>query len=106
MTLATAIVSVRGYIDSSNASTLSDYSLVEAVCSRALVLDLSRLKFFGTEGFSALQRIAMRCADSDTGWMLVPGAAVSRLLEIGDPHGSLPVADSVSEALANLRAQS
>jgi anti-anti-sigma factor len=105
MTSAAAIVSVRGDIDSTNASALTDYALVEAVCCRCLVLDLSGLKFCGTEGFSALHSISVRCADADIGWMLVPSAAVSRLLQICDPDGSLPVVDSVSAALANLRAQ-
>ncbi|WP_006246904.1 STAS domain-containing protein [Mycolicibacterium tusciae] len=105
MTTAAAIVSVRGQIDGSNARNLTDYALVEAVCCRGLVLDLSGLKFFGTDGFSALHRISVRCADSDIGWMLVPSAAVARVLQICDPDGSLPVIDTVSAALANLRAQ-
>ncbi|MGO4442255.1 STAS domain-containing protein [Mycobacterium sp. 2YAF39] len=105
MTSAAAVVSVRGQIDGSNADTLTDYALVEAVCCRGLVLDLSRLKFFGTEGFSALHRISVRCADADIGWILVPGAAVARVLQICDPDGALPVVDTVSAAFANLRAQ-
>ena len=76
---------------------------MNAVRCRGLILDLSGLKFSGTDGFSALHRISVRCAHADIGWMLVPGAAVSRLLRICDPHGSLPAVDTVSAALANLR---
>jgi len=100
-----AIVSAYGDIDGSNASTLTDYALVNAAHCRGLILDLSGLKFFGTEGFSALHRVSVRCAHAEIGWMVVPGAAVSRLLRLCDPHGSLPTVDTVDAALANLQDQ-
>lgn len=98
-----AIVSAYGDIDASNASTLTDYAVVNAVRCRGLILDLSGLEFFGTEGFSALHRVSVRCARADIGWMLVSGAAVTRLLRVCDPHGSLPRVDTVGAALANLQ---
>ena len=100
-----AIVSAHGEIDGTNASTLTDYALVKAVRCRGLILDLSGLEFFGTEGFSALHRVSVCCARAGTGWVVVPGAAVSRLLRICDPHGSLPAVDTVDAALANLLEQ-
>ena len=100
-----AIVSAYGDIDATNASALTDYALVNAVSCRGLILDLSGLEFFGTEGFSALHRVSVRCARAEIGWMVVPGAAVSRLLRICDPHGSLPAVDTVGAALANLQDQ-
>jgi anti-anti-sigma factor len=100
-----AIVSAYGDIDASNATTLTDYALVKAVRCRGLILDLSGLKFFGTDGFSALHRVSVRCAHAEIGWIAVPAAAVSRLLRICDPHGSLPIVDSVGAALANLQDQ-
>jgi anti-anti-sigma factor len=100
-----AIVSAYGDIDASNASTLTDYALANAVRCRGLILDLSGLKFFGTDGFSALHRVSVRCAHAEIGWMAVPAAAVSRVLRMCDPHGSLPIVDSVGVALANLQDQ-
>jgi anti-anti-sigma factor len=100
-----AIVSAHGDIDASNSSTLTDYALVNAVRCRGLILDLSGLEFFGTEGFSVLHRVSVRCARADIGWMVVTGAAVSRVLRICDPHGSLPTVDTVCAALANLQDQ-
>jgi anti-anti-sigma factor len=100
-----AIVSAYGDIDGSNASTFTDYALVNAVRCRGLILDLSGVKFFGTEGFSALHRVSVRCARAEIGWMVVSGAAVSRLLRLCDPHGSLPTVDTVGAALANLQDQ-
>jgi anti-anti-sigma factor len=100
-----AIVSAYGDIDATNARTLTDYALANAVRCRGLILDLSGLEFFGTEGFSALHRVSVRCARAEIGWVVVPGAAVSRLLRICDPHGSLPTVDTVGAALANLQDQ-
>ncbi len=100
-----AIVNAYGDIDGSNASALTDYAVVNAVRCRGLILDLSGLKFFGTEGFLALHRVSVRCACAEIAWMVVPGAAVSRLLRICDPHGSLPAAETVAVALANLQDQ-
>jgi anti-anti-sigma factor len=100
-----AVVSAHGEIDGANASTLTDYALVKAERCRGLILDLSRLEFFGTEGFSALHRVSVGCARDGTRWAVVPGAAVSRLLRICDTHGSLPAVDTVDKALANLLEQ-
>jgi anti-anti-sigma factor len=98
-----AIVSAYGDIDASNAIALADYALANAVRCPGLILDLGALKFFGTEGFSTLHRVSVRCARAEIGWMVVPGAAVSRLLRLCDPHGSLPTVYTVDAALANLQ---
>jgi anti-anti-sigma factor len=100
-----AIVSACGDIDASNASTFTDYALVNAMRCRGLILGLSGLEFFGAEGFSALHRVSVGCARAEIVWILVPGAAVCRLLRICDPHGSLPTVDTIGAALANLQDQ-
>jgi anti-anti-sigma factor len=100
-----AIVSAYGAIDASNAGTLTDYALANTVRCRGLILDLSDLEFFGTEGFSALHRVSVRCAHAEIGWMVVPGAAVARLLQMCDPDGSLPTVYTVDAALATLQDQ-
>jgi anti-anti-sigma factor len=104
-TSSVAIVNAYGDIDGSNASTLTDYAIVNAARSRALILDLNGLKFFGTDGFLALHRVSVRCARAEIGWVVVPGAAVSRVLRICDPHGSLPAVETVAAALASLQEQ-
>jgi anti-anti-sigma factor len=96
-----AIVSAHGDIDTTNAQTLTEYSLDLAQC-RGLVVDLTCLEFFGAAGFSALHRIAVGCAGAGIEWALVPGAAVSLLLRICDPDGLLPTADTVEAAVAGL----
>ena len=100
-----AVVSAHGDIDGTNANTLTEYALANAGHCRGLILDLSRLEFFGTEGFSALHRVSVCCARGGISWAVVAGAAVSRLLRICDPHGLLPAVDTVYAALASLRDQ-
>ena len=103
MTSSVAMVSALGDIDQTNAHTLTEYSLAHLVRCRGLVLDLTRLEFFGAAGFSALHRISVSCAHAGTDWALVPGPAVSLMLRIGDPDGLLPAVDTVSAALAGLQ---
>ncbi len=99
------IVSAHGDIDGTNASTLTDFAVVNAMYCRGLIIDLCGVEFIGTEGFSALLKVSDWCAQAGTGWVVVPSAAVSRLLRICDPHGSLPAIDTVDAALANLLEQ-
>jgi anti-anti-sigma factor len=103
MKSSVAIVSAHGAIDQTNARTLTEHSLADLVRCRGLILDLTRLEFFGAAGFSALHRISVSCARGGIDWALVPGAAVSLLLRICDPDGFLPAVDSVSAALASLQ---
>jgi anti-anti-sigma factor len=98
-----AVISVHGDIDASNVGALTECALGHVTGCRILILDLRGLDFFGVEGFSVLQRLATCCTRAGTAWAVVPGAAVSRMLRIGDPHASLPVADTVDAALATSR---
>jgi anti-anti-sigma factor len=98
-TSSVAIVSAQGDIDMTNADTLTEYSLADLVRCHGLILDLTRLKFFGAAGFSALHRISVSCSRAGISWALVPGARVSRVLQICDPDGLLPAVETVGEAL-------
>jgi len=70
-----------------------------------LIIDLSGLDFFGTDGFSALHRVSVCCARAGVGWAVVPSKAVSRVLRIGDPQGLLPAARTVEAAMATTHDQ-
>jgi anti-anti-sigma factor len=87
-------------INASNADTLTEYTLRHVTGCRGLILDLSGLDFFGTEGFSALHTVSACCAHAGTSWAVVRGGAVSRLLRICGLHAGLPAADTVEAALA------
>ncbi|WP_179467639.1 STAS domain-containing protein [Mycolicibacterium vinylchloridicum] len=96
------IITVHGELDASNAATFADHVDECAAAGTHLVLDLSPLQFFGTAGFSALHTINVRCANASARWAMVAGEAVSRLLRVCDPDHTLPVADSIAEAVALL----
>ncbi|MCV7347390.1 sulfate transporter [Mycolicibacterium rhodesiae] len=93
------IITVQGELDASNAIAFADHVDACAAVGDRLVLDLSPLSFFGTAGFSALHTINVRCANASARWVMVTGEAVSRLLRVCDPDHTLPVADSVREAV-------
>ncbi|WP_167096572.1 STAS domain-containing protein [Mycobacterium sp. DL592] len=94
------VISAHGDIDAANAATLGEYPLCCVESCRGLILDLSGVEFFGTEGFSALHGLFVFCLGAGTGWAVVPGAAVTRVLQICDPQGSLPTTNSVEAAVA------
>ena len=85
------VVTVSGEIDASNAERFAAYALTRSAPGRRLTVDLTRLKFFGVEGFTALHTINTGCAAKGARWGLLPGAAVSRVLSICDPVGALPI---------------
>jgi anti-anti-sigma factor len=99
------VISAGGHIDASNADTLTEYTLRHLTGCRGLILDLSGLDFFGTEGFSALHRVSVCCAQPGIAWAVVPSAAVSRVLRIGDPQGLLPTKSTVEAAMALIQDQ-
>jgi anti-anti-sigma factor len=91
------LVTAFGELDASNASQLADYFDPCIDHSTPLILDLSRLEFFGTAGFSALHLINVKCAGANLRWAVVPNKAVSRLLRICDPDNTLPLAASIHD---------
>ena len=100
-----AVICARGYIDASNADTLTEYTRLHLRGCGGLIIDLSGLDFFGTDGFSALHRVSVCCARAGVGWAVVPSKAVSRVLRIGDPQGLLPAASTVEAAMATTHEQ-
>jgi anti-anti-sigma factor len=93
------VITAHGELDASNADQLADYVQRCAAQSKSVILNLSGLEFFGTVGFSALHTINVRCAGADVRWTVVPSKAVSRLLRICDPDNTLPLAETVPDAL-------
>ena len=94
------VISADGDIDAANAATLSEYPLRYVARCRGLILDLRGVEHFGNEGFSAPRGVFVCCLGAGTGWAVVPGTAVSRVLRIYDPQGSLPATRTVEAAVA------
>ncbi|MCV7439517.1 STAS domain-containing protein [Mycobacterium seoulense] len=100
------LITVDGELDAANADQLAAYVRQSIGRSRRLVLDLRGLKFIGTAGFSALHRINVMSSGAQADWAMAPSPAVSRLLRICDPDGTLPVTTPMAEPLLEpLRAE-
>lgn len=97
---STVIVAVVGDIDASNSDALASYAISQLRSRDQLILDLTNVKYFGAEGYSALQQIAT--AGADMVWAVVPGREVTRLLRIVDPNGEIASASTVEAAEALL----
>lgn len=102
LSATTVLVTAHGEIDAATAPILSEAIERNLPGYRQLVLDLSRLEFFGTAGYSVLHRVHKLCAYSGMDWVLVPGSEVERLLRVCDPDGSLPTAPNIVAAVAAL----
>jgi len=98
----TILVAAFGEVDAATAGTLSERIEDHLTGYRQLVLDLSRLEFFGTSGYSVLHRVHSRCARLGADWVLVPGPEVRRLLRVCDPDGVMPTAPNIVSAVAAL----
>ena len=93
------IVSAHGELDAANAQDFVEYALRHTDTVKRLLLDLVGVEFFGTAGFSALHTLNVRCAAIGADWAMMPSKAVTRLLGICDPDGTLPVAPNIETAL-------
>lgn len=102
LSATTVLVAAFGEIDAASAAALSESIERHLPGYRQLVLDLSRLEFFGTAGYAVLHRVHSRCARADVDWVLVPGPEVTRLLRVCDPDEILPTAPNIVSAVAAL----
>ncbi|MEC4764382.1 STAS domain-containing protein [Mycobacterium sherrisii] len=96
---AGTVITVDGELDAANSDQLVVYVERNARRAMRLVLDLRRLEFIGTAGFSALHRINVVCSAAQLNWAMVPSAAVERLLRVCAPDGILPVTTPSDEPL-------
>ncbi|WP_454788968.1 STAS domain-containing protein [Mycolicibacterium lutetiense] len=100
---ATAVISVHGELDASNAAELTECGIRNSRPSGQLVLDLSAVEFFGACCFACLHTLNVRCAGENIDWVLIPSSAVSRVLEICDPARALPISTALPAGLSTLR---
>ncbi len=101
----TALVTAEGAVDASNAHHLGEYVQRVARRSANVILDFSALEFFGTAGFSALQEATGPGKLVAPRWVLVPSAAVARVLRLCDPQGAQITVGNVDAALASLQGE-
>lgn len=102
LSATTVLVAVVGEIDASNSGELVSYIEKLLPSYDQLVLDLSRLSFFGTDGYSALHTIDKRCSRRGVDWVLVPGPEVTRVLRVCDPSEQFTTEGNIVSAMAAL----
>ena len=96
------LITATGDLDATNARALGRFVERHTGVSKQLVLDLSDVEFFGSEGFAALHYVSVHCARHDVDWLFIGGRAVRRIVAICDPDAELPLADGLAAALARL----
>ena len=94
------LITVTGEVDAANALELSKYAEAPLDTVSRLIVDLRGLTFFGTQGFSILHRINVMCSRHAVNWVVLAGSEVDRVLQICDPDGGLPVADTLESAIS------
>jgi anti-anti-sigma factor len=97
------VITADGELDAANADQLATYVQRAVGRTTRLILDLRGLEFIGTAGFSALHRINVACSAAQVHWAMAPSPAVSRLLRVCDPDGTLPVTEPTDEPLLAAR---
>ena len=77
-----AVITVLGDIDAANTHRFLDYTLGKVLLCRRMILDLSHVGFFATDGYWMLKTLESRCEMADIEFNVVPGARVERTLQI------------------------
>jgi anti-anti-sigma regulatory factor len=77
-----AVITVVGDIDAANTSRLLDYTLNKVLLCRRMILDLSHVGFFASDGYWMLKTLESRCVLADIEFNLVTGGRVGRVLQI------------------------
>ncbi len=96
------LVGVQGDVDATNRHELGRFVARHARVSKQLILDLTGVDFFGSQGFTALYYVSVQCARRDVDWMIAGGRTVRRILRICDPDGELPLIPDLEAALSRL----
>jgi anti-anti-sigma factor len=96
------LIGVRGDIDATNRHALGRFVQRHTRISKQLILDLTGVDFFGSQGFTALYYASVQCARRDVDWMIAGAPTVLRILRICDPDGELPLVGDLATAFARL----
>lgn len=96
------LIAVRGDIDATNCHALGRFIHRHIRVSKQLILDLTGIDFFGSQGFTALYYVSVQCARRDVDWMIACGRTVLRMLRICDPDADLPLTGDIAAAYARL----
>ncbi len=96
------LITVGGEIDATNHHALGKFIQRHIRVSKQLILDLTGVDFFGSQGFTALHYVSVHCARRDVDWMIAAGRTALRILRVCDPDNELPLAGDIAGAFARL----
>jgi anti-anti-sigma regulatory factor len=85
-------VSVSGEVDACNAKDFAVAVCEAVVDTRGVTLDLSELEFIAFDGVAALHAVNAHLTRAEIPWCVRSGPAVSRVLNLCDPEGLIPLA--------------
>jgi anti-anti-sigma factor len=91
-------VTVVGEVDATNRQAFGRFVERHTRISKQLVLDLSKVDFFGSQGFTALYYVGVQCARRDVDWMIVGNRVVQRIVRICDTEDELSVVGDLNAA--------
>lgn len=90
---------VAGEVDACNAKDFAVAVCAQAAGHAVVDVDLSALEFAGVDAISALHAINAHMLRHEVSWLVLPGRAVGRLLDLCDPELLIPrAADLDAEA--------
>jgi anti-anti-sigma factor len=104
LTPSTVVISAHGEIDASNADDLRAGVRHALGRHHGVIIDLTAVKFFGTEGLSVLDEIN-GALEQPRRMAVVPSSAVTRVLRLCTPSCTLVTAFDVDAALAAMQSQ-
>src|ERR1700741_2229600 len=94
------LITATGDLDATNARALGRFVERHTGVSKQLVLDLSDVDFFGSEGFAALHYVSVHCARHDVDWLFIGGPATRGLVGIWDAGAGASPADGLAAPVA------
>ncbi|MDY6995956.1 MAG: STAS domain-containing protein [Actinomycetota bacterium] len=85
-------VSVAGEIDSVNAGEFARMVREAVGVCAGMILDLTEIDFMAVDGVSALHAVNAHLLRTDVDWCVVASPPVTRVLDLCDPEGLIPLA--------------
>ena len=95
-------IAITGDVDATNRQALGRFVERHTRACQQIIIDLSNVDFFGSQGFTVLYYISAHCARRDVDWVIIGNRVVHRILRICDGDAELPVVSSLAAAADRL----
>ncbi|CAN5409263.1 hypothetical protein BH11ACT7_BH11ACT7_17120 [soil metagenome] len=91
-------ITASGELDAGNVRFFADQVCALVAAGRDVCLDLSSLDFFAVDGCTALHAINAVVMQKGATWSVLPNPGVTRVLQLCDPAGVIPIDGAVTLA--------